>query len=49
MDRKFINQAGLSYETPTLKTLDIMSEGVLCMSSPTSTIDDAYEDNWGTL
>ena len=37
------------YETPLVKTLDILSEGVLCMSSPASTIDDATEDDWGTL
>jgi len=43
MDRKFINQAGLSYETPTLKTLDIMSEGVLCSSFDTA--DYRYDNN----
>jgi hypothetical protein len=37
------------YETPLVKTLDILSEGVLCMSSPNSTIDNAIEDDWGTL
>ena len=38
-----------SYETPTVTTLEVLSEGVLCMSSPGSTIEDATEDDWGTL
>ena len=38
-----------TYETPTIMTLNIQSEGVLCMSSPDSTIEDATEDDWGTL
>ena len=38
-----------TYETPTITTLEVLSEGVLCMSSPDSTIDDATEDDWGTL
>ena len=40
---------GQTYETPTVKELNIQSEGVLCMSSPDSTIEDAKEDDWGTL
>ena len=35
-----------SYETPTVTTLEVLSEGVLCMSGQ---IDDAIEDDWGTL
>lgn len=38
-----------SYETPTVTTLEVLSEGVLCMSSHDNTIDNAYEDDWGTL
>jgi hypothetical protein len=38
-----------SYETPSVTTLEVLSEGVLCMSSPNSTIEDATEDDWGTL
>jgi len=38
-----------TYETPTIATLEVLSEGVLCMSSPDSTIEDATEDDWGTL
>lgn len=38
-----------TYETPTITTLEVLSEGVLCMSSPDSTIEDATEDDWGTL
>lgn len=37
------------YESPLVKTLEIASEGLLCMSSPASTIDNAIEDDWGTL
>ena len=38
-----------SYETPSVTTLEVLSEGVLCMSSHDNTIDNAYEDDWGTL
>ena len=38
-----------TYETPTITTLEVLSEGVLCMSSPDSTIEDATEEDWGTL
>ena len=38
-----------TYETPSVTTLEVLSEGVLCMSSPGSTIEDATEDDWGTL
>lgn len=38
-----------SYETPLVKTLDIMSEGVLCGSFRANKIDDATEEDWGTL
>ena len=37
-----------SYETPTVTTLEVLSEGVLCMSSHDNTIENAYEDDWGT-
>ena len=40
---------GVSYETPSVKTLDITSEGLLCVSAPGSTIDPGTEDDWGTL
>ena len=40
---------GVSYETPSVKTLDILSEGLLCVSAPGSTIDPGTEDDWGTL
>ena len=46
---KTFEMAGATYETPTITTLEVLSEGVLCMSSPGSTIEDATEDNWGTL
>lgn len=38
-----------SYETPSVTTLEVLSEGVLCMSSPDSTIEDATEEDWGIL
>ena len=40
---------GQTYETPTVKELDIQSEGVLCGSFTGGSIDDATEDDWGTL
>ncbi|MBQ8811634.1 MAG: hypothetical protein IJZ70_04935 [Bacteroidales bacterium] len=45
-------EGSLSYEAPSVKTLDIVVEGVLCASSGTTqkyTLPDATEDNWGTL
>ena len=38
-----------TYETPTITTLNILSEGVLCGSFTGGSIDDATEDDWGTL
>ena len=49
---KKLNQnylGGASYEAPSVKTLDILSEGLLCVSAPGSTIDPGTEDNWGPL
>lgn len=40
---------GQTYQTPSVNVLDVLSEGVLCMSSPGNTIDDAIEDDWGSL
>ena len=40
---------GVQYETPSIKTHDILSEGLLCMSSTGVNIDDAIVDEWGTL
>ena len=42
-------RGGQTYETPSVTTLEVLSEGVLCMSSHDNTIDNAYEDDWGTL
>lgn len=39
-------RGGQTYETPSVTTLEVLSEGVLCMSGQ---IDDAIEDDWGTL
>ncbi len=38
---------GYLYDTPLVTTLEFQSEGVLCESG--NTIDDAVEDDWGTL
>ena len=46
---KTFDMGGATYETPTITTLEVLSEGVLCMSSHDNTIDNAYEDDWGTL
>lgn len=46
---KTFDMGGATYETPTIITLEVLSEGVLCMSSHDNTIDNAYEDDWGTL
>jgi len=40
---------GLLYEAPSVKTLDILSEGLLCVSAPGMTIDSATEEDWETL
>lgn len=40
---------GVSYETPLVTTLDVLSEGVLCGSFNASKIDNAIEDDWQTL
>ena len=40
---------GASYVAPSVSVVDIHSEGLLCVSAPGSVIDDATEDNWGTL
>ena len=42
-------QEASPYETPTVKALDILSEGVLCGSFTGGSIDDATEEDWGTL
>lgn len=39
----------VSYEAPSANTLDILSEGLLCVSAPGATIDPGTEDNWGEL
>ena len=38
-----------SYETPSVNVLNVQAEGVLCGSFTGGTIDDAPEDDWGTL
>lgn len=49
LDKK-ISWGGVShYDSPLVNSLEIASEGLLCMSSPASTIDNAIEEDWGTL
>ena len=38
-----------SYETPLVKTLDILSEGVLCGSFDTANSDYIHENNLGEI
>ena len=40
------NLEGMSYETPSVNVLNVQAEGVLCASG---VIEDAIEDDWGTL
>lgn len=49
MTKQIKNLSWGGYLTPEIMQFDIKSEGVLCMSSPASTIDNAIEENWGTL
>lgn len=49
LNNKNLIVGGVSYETPSIKTLDFLSEGVLCVSSTGMTIDDAVVDDWGTI
>lgn len=44
-----MNLEGMSYETPSVNVLNVMSEGVLCGSFTGGSIDDATEEDWGTL
>ena len=44
-----MNLEGLSYVAPSVTVLDVQAEGVLCGSFTGGAIDDATEDNWGTL
>ena len=44
-----INMEGQSYETPSVNVLNVLSEGVLCMSSPATIDDVTEEDSWGIL
>ena len=47
---KKISWGGESYyESPLVNSLEMSNEGVMCMSSPASTIDNAIEEDWGTL
>lgn len=49
LDKK-ISWGGESYyESPLVNSLEMSNEGVMCMSSPANTIENAYEDDWGTL
>ena len=44
MTTKTICRGGQDYVSPVLEVLDIKTEGILC-----SSIEDATEDDWGTL
>lgn len=42
------SRGGQTYQSPSLEVLDVLVEGLLCTSG-TGDIDDATEDDWGTL
>jgi hypothetical protein len=44
-----MNWEGLSYVTPSVYVLNVQAEGVLCGSFTGGRIDDATEEDWGTL
>jgi hypothetical protein len=48
LDKK-ISWGQSNYDSPLVNSLEMSNEGVLCMSSPASTIENAYEEDWGTL
>lgn len=48
MKQTNINSGSLTYESPAVNVLDVMSEGVLCQSG-TGNIEDALEDDWGII
>lgn len=43
------NWEGLSYVAPSVNVLNVHAEGVLCGSFTGGRIDDATEEDWGTL
>ena len=43
------NLEGLSYVAPSVNVLDVQAEGVLCGSFTGGSIEDATEEDWGTL
>ena len=44
-----VNWEGQSYATPSVKVLNVQAEGMLCGSFTGGSIDDATEEDWGTL
>lgn len=42
------NAGGQTYQSPSLEVLDVLVEGLLCTSG-TGDIDNATEEDWGTL
>ena len=51
MTRKTImTRGGQPYETPSVEILDVISEGVFCISNGEgSSIADGYSEDWGTF
>ena len=47
MDKKFMNWS--EYEAPSIKTLDILSEGVLCGSYDTANFGYDDDNNLGEI
>lgn len=40
---------GLLYEAPSVNVFNVHAEGLLCGSFTGGSIDDATEEDWGTL
>ena len=43
---KISNLEGLSYEAPSVTSLDIMNEGLLCQSGMNDRADNGYDDSF---
>lgn len=50
MTLKTINKSGReNYVSPSVEVLDVMSEGVFCISNQDGSISNGYSEDWGEL
>lgn len=49
LNKKFVFGERSNYETPLVKTLDILSEGVLCGSYDTANFNYEHENDLGEI